>query len=130
MLGSGSPQIRPSDADSRLHFGSIGSTSRPLWYIFFPMQATALTDEIARHVEASQVIFEETRGCLTQQDAFFGTTIKPERLLGCPVWLQCGAMYAVVVVQRFSIEPYSKIELQMVECIAQRIGLLASRHPS
>lgn len=93
------------------------------------MQARALTDAIVRHVEESQLMFEETRGCLSQQDAFFGTTIKPERLLGCPVWMQTGVMYAVLVVQRFSIEPYSKTELQIVESVAHRIGLLASRHP-
>lgn len=92
------------------------------------VQARTLTDEVVRLVEDSQVLFDETRGCLSEQDAFFGTTIKPERLLGCPVWLQPGAMYAVLVVQRFSIEPYSKLEIQIVDSVARRIGLLASQH--
>lgn len=65
---------------------------------------------------------------MSQQDAFFGTTIMPERLLGCPVWMKPGAMYAVLVVRRYSIEPYSKIELEILESIGHRIGLLASRH--
>lgn len=94
------------------------------------VQARALADEVVQLVATSQAVYEETRGDLRSQDEFFGTTIKPERLLGCPVQLQSGAIYAVVVVQRFSIEPYSTTERQVLESVASRIGLQASRQHS
>eukprot|EP00892_Ulva_mutabilis_P008039 jgi/Ulvmu1/5607/UM023_0144.1 len=89
-------------------------------------KARDLTNAVLRLVETSRTVYEESRGDLGRQDDFFGTTIKPERLLGIPVWLQSGTMYGVIVVQRFSIEPFSKVEQQVLESVARRIGLQAS----
>jgi hypothetical protein len=81
--------------------------------------------DVVDRVEARGDVFEEMHGSVEQQDTFFGTTIAPRHLLGWPVQKRCGELYGALVVQRTSIQAFSKVEKKIVSGVAKRIGRYA-----
>jgi hypothetical protein len=90
------------------------------------VQSRTIAKEIADAVLQRGQPFESKQGALDLRDAYFGTTIEPQQLLGWPIVLKDGAVAGAVVAIRRSLRPFSLYEKDVVAAVCDRIALGSS----